>query len=174
MLIVLIIVAILIIGLLGIASTKPDNFHFERVVTIDAPVENIFPFIDNLHEWEKWSPFEKLDPSMKRTYSGPDHGVGAKYEWDGKGQAGAGSMEVTESSPWSRVFIKLEFTRPFQASHTADFTLKPNGNNTTVTWALDGPHPFMVKVMHTLFPMEKMLAKSFDEGLAKLKQVAEQ
>lgn len=173
MLIVLIIVVILIVGLLGIASTKPNTFRYERSTTINAPAEKIFPLIDNLHEWAKWSPYEKLDPNMKRTYDGPDSGVGAKYGWEGNSKAGTGNMLITESTPSSKILIRLEFTRPFKCVNTAEFTLRPTATGTDVTWALTGESPFINKVMQTIYPVDKMMGQSFEEGLASLKQIIE-
>jgi carbon monoxide dehydrogenase subunit G len=119
---------------------KPDTFRVERSTRIKAPPEKIFPLINDFRRWADWSPYEVLDPKMARTYSGPDAGVGAIYAWEGK-RAGAGRMEIRQSTPASRVVIQLDFSKPLKAHNTAEFTLEVIGDATKVTWAMSGPTP---------------------------------
>lgn len=167
------IVVVLIVAVLGFAATKPDTFRMSRSAPIDAPAANIFPLINNLRNWRSWSPYEKLDPDMQRTYLGAEEGLGAGYTWEGNNKAGAGRMEITESTPPSHVGLRLEFTRPFKAVNTTEFHLAPEGTGTRVTWSMFGPQAFMQKVMCIFVDMDKMLGKDFEAGLATLKAEAE-
>jgi len=166
------IAAVVIAIVLILAAAKPDTFHVERATAIAAPPERIFPLISDFRNWTSWSPFEKLDPAMKKTLSGAESGKGAVYEWKGSGKAGQGRMEIAAASP-SKIAIDLHFFKPFKAHNLAEFKLEPQGGSTKVTWSMDGKSPFMVKVMHTLFNMDRMVGKDFEAGLANLKAIAE-
>ncbi|MNR76068.1 Polyketide cyclase / dehydrase and lipid transport [compost metagenome] len=155
------------------AASKPDTFRVERSVTIKAPPEKVFALINDLHSWTTWSPYEKKDPDMKRTHSGATTGKGAIYEWDGDKNVGKGRMEITESSPSSRVVISLDFLAPFEAHNTAQFDLQGGGDSTRVTWAMYGPANYMSKLMSVFFSMDKMVGDDFEIGLANLKAAAE-
>jgi uncharacterized protein YndB with AHSA1/START domain len=170
---VVIVVFVLITALLGYAATKPDVFRVERSASINAPPEKVFALINDLPSWVSWSPFEDLDPALKRAYSGPTAGEGATYAWEGNNQAGKGRMEITKSSPPSRIVIKLDFDKPFEAHNTAEFTLEPHGDSTSVTWAMHGPNPYVAKVMTLFFSMDGMVGKEFEKGLSNLKTLAE-
>jgi uncharacterized protein YndB with AHSA1/START domain len=163
----------LIAALLIFAATQPDTFRVERTARIQAPAEKIFPLIGDFHRWGTWSPYEKLDPEMKREFGGTPSGKGATYAWDSKGKAGAGRMEIMESSPSSRIAIKLDFIKPFEGHNTAEFTLKPEGDATQVTWAMYGPNPYVAKLMGIFFNMDQMIGKDFEAGLASLKTATE-
>ncbi|MFH0344177.1 MAG: SRPBCC family protein [Chromatiales bacterium] len=168
-----IIVVVLIGAILLYAATKPEIFHVQRATRIKAPPEQIFPLINNLHGWGGWSPYEKKDLAMKRTLSGAESGKGAVYEWDGNKEVGKGRMEIIDTSPPSKVTIKLDFVKPFEAHNIVDFTLEPKGDATDVTWAMHGPSPYISKVMGVFFNMDSMIGKDFETGLANLKTVAE-
>ena len=173
MLIAIGIIAALVLALLGYATTRPNHFRVERSLNIRASSERVFALINDFQTWRSWSPYEKLDPAMKKTYTGPQSRRGAVYAWDGNSKAGAGRMEIANSVPNSKVTIKLDFNRPFEGHNTAEFTLQPNGGTTKVTWALYGPQNFMMKVMSIFMNMDRMVGKDFDEGLANLKAQAE-
>jgi len=172
--IIALVVVVLVAALLIFAATKPDTFRVQREASIKAPPEKIFAQINDLHRWGSWSPWEKLDPAMKRTHSGATQGKGAVYEWDGNHNVGKGRMEITDTSPPSKVVIKLDFVKPFEAHNIAEFTLEVNGDFTNVTWAMHGPNPYLAKVVHTIFSMDRMVGKQFETGLANLKTIAEQ
>lgn len=155
------------------AATRPNNFRIARTTRIDAAPEKIFPLINDYRSWAMWSPYEKMDLAMTKTFSGSATGVGSVYEWDGNKNIGKGRMEIIDASPSSRIAIKLDFFKPFEAHNTAEFTLVPQGGATDVTWAMHGPRPFMMKVMGLFFSMDKMVGGQFEEGLANLKSVAE-
>ena len=174
--IIIVVVVVLVIGvagLLGFAAIKPDEFRIQRAASIKAPPEKIFPLINDFHNWVSWSPWEKLDPALKRTYSGAASGRGAVYEWEGNKKVGQGRMEIMESSPSSKITIKLDFLKPFEAHNTAEFTLDRQGDSTTVTWVMNGRQPYMFKVMSLFFSMDKMIGKDFEAGLANLKSITE-
>ncbi|MFZ0267805.1 SRPBCC family protein [Caulobacter sp.] len=171
--IIAIVVAVAIVALLGYASTKPNHFRIARSTMIKAPPEKIYALIDDFHKWGAWSPYEKLDPAMTRTYGGPASGLGSTYAWSGSGKAGAGRMEIVEAAAPSKLVTSLDFTKPMQAHNRAIFTLAPEGDATRVTWAMEGPSPFLFKVMDVIFNMDRMAGKDFEAGLASLKAEAE-
>ena len=168
-----IIVVVLIAAVLIYAATRPDNFRVQRSLDIKAPPERIFALINDLHAWATWSPYEKKDPAMKRTHSGAPGGKGAIYEWDGDKNVGKGRMEITDTTPSSKIVIKLDFFSPFEGHNTAEFTMVGSGEATNVTWAMYGPAAFITKLMGLFFNMDKMIGDDFATGLANLKAVAE-
>lgn len=167
------VLVLLIAALLIYAATKPDSFRIERSTTIKAPPEKIFALINDFHQWEAWSPWEKIDPALKRTYSGAANGVGAVYEWSGNKDIGQGRMEIVESVPSAKVMLKLDFVTPFEAHNKVDFTLAQQGDVTKVTQAMYGPSPYISKLMTIFFSMEQMVGKKYEEGLANLKAITE-
>ena len=168
-----VIVVILIAGVLAFAMSKPDTFSVQRAASMKAPPEKIFAVVNDFHRWTEWSPWEKLDPGMKRTQSGAPSGKGAIYEWDGNSKAGAGRMEINESTPAAKVGIQLAFIKPFEGHNIAEFTLAPQGETTNVTWTMHGPAPFISKLMQVFVSMDTMIGKDFEAGLANLKTVVE-
>jgi uncharacterized protein YndB with AHSA1/START domain len=168
-----IVVVVLLAALLAYAATRPDTFLVKRAQTIQAPPERIYPAIADFRNWASWSPFEKLDPAMTKTFSGALNGKGAKYKWVGNDKAGEGQMEIVEAVAPTLVRIQLDFQKPFQAHNIAEFTLDAKGTSTDVTWAMHGPRPFLFKVMTIFISMDKMVGKDFEQGLANLKALAE-
>jgi hypothetical protein len=168
-----IVAAIAVIAVLVIAALKSNTFRIARSTRIGAPAEKVYPFIADFHRWTAWSPWENLDPALKRSYSGADQGIGAVYAWEGNNKVGAGRMEITEATASSRVALNLDFLRPFRASNTVVFTLEPDADGTLVTWNMQGHLPYMAKVMHTLMNVDKMVGKDFEKGLAGLKSASE-
>lgn len=168
------VLALGIVGVLGLAATKPDSFRIARSITIKAPPERVFPLINDLRANVSWSPFEK-DPAIQRTFSPVTAGKGASYAWDGNSDVGAGNIEIIETTPPSKVAMKLTMVRPFAAENAVEFSLAPAaaGDGTVVTWAMQGEQPFLGKVIATIFDCEKMVGAEFEKGLAKLKAVAE-
>ena len=168
-----IVVVVLIAGILIFAATKPDTFHIQRATNIKAPPEKIFALIHDFHSWGSWSPYERLDPTMKRTFTGTANGRGTVYEWDGNRNVGKGRVEITDTAPPSKVTIKLDMVKPFEAHNIVGFKLEANGDSTNVTWAMDGRTPYIAKVLHIFFSMDRMVGRQFEEGLANLKTIAE-
>ena len=170
--IILLIVLVLVVACLLYATTRP-NLVVERSVVINAPAEKIYPRINDFHEWGAWSPWEKLDPSIQKTYSGPESGRGAGYAWQGNSNVGQGRMEITDSAASNHVTIKLDFIKPFEGHNIAEFTLTPQDGSTVVKWTLLSQSSYMVKLIGVFVNMDKMIGKNFELGLANLKAVSE-
>lgn len=166
-------VVMLVAGVLVFAVSRPDFFRIERSASIKAPPGKIFPLVSDLKGWSAWSPYEKKDPAMKRTFGAVSAGKGAVYEWHGDKNVGKGRMEITEAAPPSKIVIRLDFLEPFEAHNTAEFTMEGKGDSTTVTWAMYGPANFVSKLMGLFFSMDKMIGSDFEAGLANLKTLAE-
>jgi hypothetical protein len=160
-----------IAAILIYAATRPDTFQVQRATTIVASPEKIFPLINDLHAHTSWSPFEK-DPNMKRTHSGAPQGKGAVYDWDGDRKVGSGRLAIADSTP-SNITMVLDMFKPFKAHNTVNFMLDPQGSATRVTWAMHGRQPYMAKLMSTFINCDKMVGSQFEQGLAKLKTIAE-
>lgn len=170
---IVIIAVIFLASVLLYAATRPDTFRVQRTANIAAPPEKVFALINDLHSWAGWSPWEKMDPAMRKTYSGAPQGTGAVLEWDGNKDVGTGRMEIVSMVPPSKVLIKLDFLKPFEAHNQAEFTLEGKGTFTTVSWAMYGPQPYMMKVMGLFCSMDRMVGGQFETGLANLKTLAE-
>ena len=151
----------------------PATFTVKRALEIRAPADKLYPHVADFHAWAAWSPYEKKDPAMNRRFSGAATGVGAVYEWDGNRNVGKGRMEVLEAAAPSKVRIDLHFMKPFKARNTAEFTFEPQGENTTVTWAMYGPLTLMGRVMGLFINMDRMIGNDFEAGLRNLKALAE-
>ena len=168
-----ILMLVFIAGVLIVAATRPDVFRVERSASIKAPPEKIFPYINDFKRWDAWSPWEKKDPALKRSYGTTTSGKGATYAWEGNKDVGVGSMEIAESVPPSRVGIKLNFVEPFEARNDVVFTLEPRGDTTNVRWAMRGNIPYFAKIIHLFFDMDRMVGSDFEAGLAALKAAVE-
>ncbi|CAM5221823.1 polyketide cyclase [Bosea thiooxidans] len=158
---------------LVLAARKPDTFQVTRTATIKAPPERVYALITDFKAWGAWSPWEKKDPAMKRTYGGPETGVGATYAWDGDKNVGEGSMRITEAQAPSKLALKLDFLKPFEAHNDVVFSLTPQGPATVVTWTMTGPTPFIGKIMHVFMDMDRMVGGDFEAGLTAMKAAAE-
>jgi uncharacterized protein YndB with AHSA1/START domain len=162
-----------IAGVLAFAATKPDSFRVSRQTSIKAPPDKVYAVMSDFKRWSEWSPWHKLDPQMKVTYGAVTAGKGATYEWEGNDKVGAGRMEILDVTPSASIKTKLDFYRPFKAQNTAEYSLKADGDSTTVNWAMYGENNLMSKVMHVFMSMDSMVGKDFEEGLSNLKTVAE-
>jgi uncharacterized protein YndB with AHSA1/START domain len=171
--IIAIVIAVIIAVVLILAATKPDSFRVERSAVVNAPADKVFALIADFHEWLKWSPWEGRDPALKRTYSGADRGKGAVYAWDGNKNVGSGRMEILEADTPTKIRIKLDFLKPFEAHNTAEFTMQPHGGATNILWVMTGPAPFMSKLMQVFMNFDRMIGKDFEAGLANLKTISE-
>ena len=149
------------------------EFEVTRSETIAAPPAIVHGFIDDFHRWQRWSPWEELDPNMKRDFSGAEAGVGARYAWEGNRRAGKGNMEIVDSQP-ERVEVRLVFEKPFKGDNQVVFDLKPSdGGATDVTWTMHGSNTGMAAVFTKVMGMDRMVGKDFEKGLARLKSAAE-
>lgn len=170
---VAIVLGLLVVGLVAVIAMRPDSFHVERSTTVTAPPAAAFGLVNDFHQWEKWSPWEHLDPAMKKTYEGPPAGTGAVYFWTGNDKVGEGRMTITDSQPSSRVDIKLEFIKPFATTNATTFTFTSQGAETKIVWAMDGHCNFVSKAMGLFMDMDSMIGKDFEHGLAQMKTVSE-
>ena len=170
---VLIAVVIVVVAFLAFVASRPAEFRMSRSAEIDAPADRIYAHVADFHHWDAWSPFEKYDRNMTKTFSGAPSGPGAVYEWSGNSKAGQGRMEIVDATAPSATTIDLHFIKPFDARNTTVFTFDPVPNGTRVTWAMNGKNNFMAKLFHVFVNMDKMVGKDFEEGLANLKRVSE-
>jgi uncharacterized protein YndB with AHSA1/START domain len=170
---VAIVAGLLIVVVVVAVATRPDSFRVERSLEIAAPASAVFPLINDFHKWEGWSPWEKLDPGMKRSFEGAPAGTGAIYGWTGNDKVGAGRMTILDSQPDQSVTIKLEFIKPFPSTSDTRFTLTPSGSGTRLTWTMEGKNNFMAKAFTMFMDMDKMVGKDFEQGLASIKGLAE-
>ena len=152
---------------------QPSQFRVTRTGVISAPAAVVFAQVNDLHMWEGWSPWAKLDPAAKNNYEGPAAGVGAIFRWAGNRKVGEGSMTITESRPAELIRFEIEFLKPFQGTNTAEFTFKAEGRQTTVTWSMSGKNSFMGKAMGLILNCDKMVGGQFEKGLADLKSLVE-
>lgn len=170
---ILIALAAIVVIFLVVVATRPADFRVERTATLAAPMPVVFEQVNDLHKWDAWSPWAKLDPAMKSTFSGPPAGTGAAHHWVGNSEVGEGRMTITESRPNELVRMKLEFIEPFAATNTAEFTFKPDGDRTTITWSMSGHNGFMAKAFCMFMDMDKMVGGQFEQGLSNMKSVVE-
>lgn len=163
----------LIALLIVVILMQPATFRVERSITMAAAPESAFAQVNDFHAWTAWSPWERLDPKMKRTYDGPTSGVGAKYAWLGNDEVGEGRMTIEKSAPPSEVVIRLEFLKPFAATNTTVLTFEKTAQGNKTTWAMDGTNTFVTKAFHLVANMDKMIGADFERGLAAMKVAAE-
>jgi uncharacterized protein YndB with AHSA1/START domain len=170
---ILLILALLIVVLAVVIATRPSEFRVTRSATFAAPAEKVFAQVNDLKSWEAWSPWAKLDPAAKNSYTGPTAGPGACFAWAGNNQVGEGRMTITESRPNELVRFKLEFVKPFESAADTEFTFKPEGDRTTVTWTMDGRNNFIGKAISLVMDCDKMVGGQFEAGFAAMKSIVE-
>ena len=170
---ILLALAGVVVVFVAIVAMQPSEYRVARTARISASAEAVFGQVNDFHKWQAWSPWARLDPAMKQTYEGAPAGVGAVYTWAGNNEVGEGRMTLTESRPSELVRINLEFLKPFAGTSTAEFTFKPEGTQTAVTWSMTGKVNFMAKVVHLFMDMDRMIGDKFEQGLARLKSITE-
>ena len=170
---VLIAIAVIVVVFAVIVVLQPSSFRVARSTSISAPPAAVFAQVNDFHKWEAWNPWGKIDPAMKQTYEGAPAGTGAVYTWAGNNEVGVGRMAITESRPSDLIRIRLEFFKPFAATNQSEFTFKPEGDQTGVTWSMTGNNNFMAKAVHLFMNMDKMVGGQFEKGLAQMKAVVE-
>jgi len=170
---ILIAIAAIAVVFVAVVAMQPSEFRIVRSATISAPAPAVFAQVNDFHNWEAWSPWAKLDPAAKATFEGPSAGTGAIFRWAGNDKIGEGSMTITESRPSDLIRITLEFLKPFSATNTVEFTFKPEGNQTAVTWSMAGKNNFIAKAVCLFMNMDKTVGGKFEEGLANMKSVVE-
>jgi hypothetical protein len=165
-------VLVLIIAAIAVIVTRPTNYRIQRHAQINAPAGVVFSIINDLRRWGEWSPYHKRDPNMKKTLEGPSAGPGAIYTWNGNNEVGEGRLTIVESKPGELVSMRLEFSRPFNATNQVKFRLEPSEAGTRVSWIMDAQNNFMTKAMSLFMDMDKMVGTDFEQGLANLNIVA--
>jgi hypothetical protein len=165
--------AVIIVVFLAVVALQPADFQVTRAQTIVAPPETVFAQVNDFRKWKAWSPWEKKDPDMQRTYSGEPSGEGAANAWSGNSEVGEGNMTITESRPNERIRLKLEFIKPMTATSDTEFDFAPKDDGTQVTWTMSGKNGFVGKALCLFMSMDKMVGGDFEKGLASMKQVAE-
>jgi hypothetical protein len=165
--------SVVLLGLAVAIATRPASYRVQRSASIGAPAEVVFCYLNDFHQWPQWSPFEKLDPKLKRTYEGASSGVGAVYSWSGNSKAGQGRMTIKESTPHQRIAIDLRFDKPMKSTSVSAFDIAPAADGVAVTWSMSGDNTLMGKAFSLVVDMDKLLGKDFEQGLANLKALAE-
>ncbi len=166
---ILAVLGIAVVALVMVIASKPDTFSYSRSLAISATPEKVFPLVNNLHEWETWSPWAKVDPNIKHIYEGAGAGVGAVCKWSGNHEVGEGSNTITESRPSEFIRMRLEFIKPFKGTNDVVFTFRPEGDQTVVTWGMSGKNNFLAKAVGLVMNCQKMCEGQFDKGLSQLK-----
>lgn len=170
----IVVAVVLLVGAFAVfVALQPSDFRIERSAAIAAPPAAVFAQVNDFRRWQAWSPWEKLDPALKRSYEGADAGQGAQYAWQGNKDVGEGRMTILESRPGERVRIRLEFFKPFAATNTAEFSFKPSAGGTSVTWAMEGKNNFVARAICVFMDMDKMVGGQFEQGLSQLKALTE-
>ena len=164
---------VMIAALLMLIVTRPATYHVERSTLIAAPADGAFAMVNNFHRWEAWSPWGKIDPRMTLTFSGPDSGKGAIYQWVGNKDVGEGQMAILESVPNEKIEIQLDFIKPFASTSVATFAFTPAPAGTQVVWSMDGRQSFTTKAISLFMSMDQAVGKDFEKGLAQLKAQTE-
>lgn len=167
-------VGLLLLGLVIYVATRPSEFRITRSAVVSGPPEKVFAHVNDLHLWQEWSPWAKIDPNCRNTFDGPASGKGAVFKWDGNRNVGSGVMTITDSRQPEFVQIRLEFLRPFKATNTAELSLKPEGSGTSVTWTMYGPNTIMSRIMGLFMSFDRMVGGQFEQGLKNLDGVMQQ
>lgn len=165
--------AALVVLFIIIVVMQPSEFEVKRSTSIEAAPSKVFPLVNNLRMWPLWSPWEKLDPAMEKTFEGSGEGPGSSYSWNGNNKVGEGRNTILESKQDQLVHMRLDFVRPFKASNDVKFTFKPEGSGTHVNWAMTGQKNFVFKAFGMFMDMDKMVGTDFEKGLAAMKVEAE-
>jgi hypothetical protein len=168
----MLILAAVVVALVAFVMTRSNTFRVNRRTKVRGSCDTVRALVDDFSNWAQWSPWEKLDPDMEKTFEGPKEGEGAIYRWSGKGKAGAGCMKIVEATP-TMTLIRLEFLRPWKSESMTEFLFEPDGDGCEVTWAMYGDNTLMSKMMSLFTSMDKMIGPDFETGLANLKRIAE-
>jgi hypothetical protein len=170
---ILLALVVLVAALVAVVALQPAEFHVTRTATMAAPPPVVFAQVNDFRKWEAWNPWARIDPAMKHAYAGAPSGVGAVYTWAGNREVGEGRMTITESRPNERIRVRLDFVKPLAGTSEAEFTFRPEGDRTAVTWSMRGTNSFLAKAIHLVMNMDRMIGGQFDRGLAQMKSVAE-
>jgi hypothetical protein len=167
------IIFLVLSGLCFMISKQPAEFRISRSEVMSVPAAKIFPYVNDLHKWQEWSPWAKMDPNAKEIFEGPASGSGASFSWDGNNKVGQGRMTIIDSRADELVRFRLEFMRPFKATNIAEFTFTFEDNKTRLTWTMSGTNNFVGKAMSLIMNCDKMVGGQFGQGLSTLKSIVE-
>ena len=170
---ILIVLAVIVVVFVVIVATRPGEFRVTRSAAINASPDTVFNQVNDLHKWEAWSPWAKMDPAAKTSYEGPPTGVGSSFAWAGNSRIGEGRMTITDSRPAELVRFRLDFLKPFKGTNVAEFGFKAKDGQTEVTWTMSGANNFLTKAFQMFVDCEKMVGGQFEQGLADMKTIAE-
>ncbi len=170
---ILLLIILLLAGFVGVAAMQPDDFRVERALVMAVPAEVVFLEVNDLQQWQAWSPWAKMDPNMKVTFEGPRTGVGAVHTWAGNSDVGEGRMTIVESVSPEIIRMSLEFYKPMAATNTAEFKFQPDGAVTLVTWSMAGKNNLIGKAFGLIVDCDKMVGEQFEKGLKSLKVLVE-
>lgn len=170
----LLVIAVLVCAA-GFVAIQPSAYTVTRSVEIFASPAEVHALVNDFHKWDAWSPWAKLDPTMKTTYSGSPAGTGAVYQWaSSQDDVGEGQMTITESIPEKLIAIRLEFMKPFASIAATRFSITPSAAGSRIEWAMSGENDFVTKgVMLAMGGMDKAVGADFEKGLAQMKALAE-
>ena len=171
--VILMALAAIVVVLVIVVALRPSEYRVERTTIIAASPAAVFAHVNDLHKMQVWSPWAKLDPEARNTFDGPPAGIGAAFTWAGNKSVGEGRMTITDSRPGELVGMKLDFMKPFASTATTEFTFRPEGGHTAVTWSLAGRHSFIPKAVGLFMSVDKMIGDQFEKGLVNLKAVTE-
>jgi uncharacterized protein YndB with AHSA1/START domain len=166
-------VGVVLVAFALFIATRPASYRVSRSKAIAAPPLSVYPLVADFHQWEKWSPWAKLDPAMKTTHAGPAAAVGSSYAWSGNDKVGEGKMTIVEAKPGERLRLRLEFLKPFASTSSTEFSFVPKAGGTETSWTMEGHNDFLGKAFSLFVDMDKMIGSDFEKGLSQLKSVAE-
>jgi hypothetical protein len=166
-------VGLILVGFFGYVATRPSDYVISREITINAPADVIFPYVNDSKKMDSWNPWSELDPDAKMTFTGPDAGVGATTSWEAGKKLGTGSCTIVESVPFTLVKSKLAYTKPRVMTQDAEISLRKEGNQTVVRWSVSGKNDFLSRAVCVFMNMDKMVGGIFENGLSKLKATVE-
>ena len=169
---ILIGIAAVVAAFLVVVAMQPSEFRLERTATVAAPADAVFAQVNDFRKWENWSPWAKLDPDAKMNFEGPAEGAGTVMSWTGNSQVGEGKMTLVESKPNELIKVNVEMVKPMEGASTSEFTFKPEGDKTAVTWTMSAHHTFLHKAMCLIMNGKKMMTEAMDQGLSNMGSVA--
>jgi uncharacterized protein YndB with AHSA1/START domain len=170
---ILLVLAVVIAAFAVVVALRSPDFRIERSTVIAASPAVVFAQVNDLHKWQEFSPWAKLDPAARYTFEGPPAGQGAALDWAGNRDVGAGRMTIVESRPAELVRFRLEFREPFESVADTEFVFRSAAGGTSVTWSMSGKNNFLARAMCLFMNMDKMVGGDFEKGLANLKAIAE-
>ncbi len=147
------------------------KFTVLRSVEINAPPAVVYPLVADPRQWQKWSAWNRRDPSMQMSFSGEPSGAGAGWAWLSESQ-GNGRMAFTAAEPDEKIVYTLFFD-DFDSVSSGSFLFESLGNGTRVSWILNGDMGSNPLMHWFALASDKMIGGDFEAGLANLKTVAE-